>query len=552
MPKILKGKKIMKRIFSALLSLVMILALVAAMGITASAKEGDVLYEVNFKGDDKYSPADFCLLKGDGTLATTVSDDGKSATITYVGTAAGRAFWGGTIKGLTYGEGKNYTFSMKMAVATYTNDSGALASGNAGVFINMPTNTEAQYLLDLGYKSLVGYYGCPNIRHVMSYGAGGKSIGSIFYGDAYVTDAKYLSAVDAEGFVDIDFVVTGANVKVFINNVYIDEYDAFNTGLLEVAPNFGLSAYLYNPNAAITIKDAVVYEGNTVKNPTYPDYYVEGASVENYETAKTGDILFTPDFSRKDTGFSARFLAANGEKFNITLDPADKDYIKIEQDGSAEKGTYYGSIVEGLEINSETRYTTEWKVKTGAKNTGFCFAVPTLHPFSNAFNIYGNFETGNFATEHGSTKITNVNTPGKEYVPVEDLGHDADGYATFRVEMHGYQATIYYLNTEGKWVSYNVIDMTNTTKATDGTPYPHESGFQVCVGFYLHNKSLVAEYKDINVYKGLLISDPEGKLDPVVTEPAEPVPTGDSALIFAVVAVISLCGVAVVAKRREN
>lgn len=548
----------MKRIFSALLSLVMILALVAAMGISASAKEGDVLYEVNFKGDDKYSPADFCLLKGDGTLATTVSDDGKSATITYVGTAAGRAFWGGTIKGLTYGEGKNYTFSMKMAVATYTNDSGALASGNAGVFINMPTNTEAQYLLDLGYKSLVGYYGCPDIRHVMSYGAGGKAIGTIFYGDAYVTDAKYLSAVDAEGFVDIDFVVTGANVKVFINNVYIDEYDAFNTGLLEVAPNFGLSAYLYNPNAAITIKDAVVYEGNTVKNPTYPDYYVEGSSVENYETAKTGDILFTPDFSRKDTGFSARFLAANGEKFNITLDPADKDYIKIEQDGSAEKGTYYGSIVEGLEINSETRYTTEWKVKTGAKNTGFCFAVPTLHPFSNSFNIYGNFETGNFATEHGSTKITNVNTPGKEYVPVEDLGHDADGYATFRVEMHGYQATIYYLNTEGKWVSYNVIDMTNTTKAADATvTYPHESGFQVCVGFYLHNKSLVAEYKDINVYKGLIISDPEGKLDPVVTEPevtepAEPVPTGDSALIFAVVAVISLCGVAVVAKRREN
>jgi hypothetical protein len=548
---------IMKKILSAILSLTMILALVAAMGISASAKEGDVLYEVNFKGDDKYSPADFCMLKGDGTLSTTVSDDGKSATITYVGTAAGRAFWGGAIKGLTYGEGKNYTFSMKMAVATYTNDSGALASGNAGVFINMPTNTDAQYLLDLGYKSLVGYYGCPNMRHVMSYGAGGKAIGSIFYGDAYVTDAKYLSTVDAEGFVDIDFVVTGANVKVFINKVYIDEYDAFNTGLLEVAPNFGLSAYLYNPNASITIKDAVVYEGNTVKNPTYPDYYVEGASVTGYDKAKTGDVLFTADFSRNDTGFAPRFLAANGEKFNITLDPADKDYIKIEQDGSAEKGTYYGSIVEGLEVNSETRYTTEWKVKTGAKNTGFCFAVPTLHPFSNSFNIYGNFTTGNFATEHGSTKITNINDPGKEYVPVTDLANDADGYASFRVEMHGYKATIYYLNTEGKWINYNEIDMTNTTKATDGTAYPHETGFQLCVGFYLHNKGLVAEYKDINIYKGLLISDPEGKLDPVVTEPEvtepeKPVPTGDSALTFAVIAVIALAGVAVVAKRREN
>ena len=39
---------------------------------------------------------------------------------------------------------------------------------------------------------------------------------------------------------------------------------------------------------------------------------------------------------------------------------------------------------------------------------------------------------------------------------------------------------------------------------------------------------------------------------PADTKPADPVPTGDSALIFAVVAVISLCGVAVVAKRREN
>ena len=544
----------MKKILSAILSLTMILALVAAMGISASAKEGDVLYEVNFKGDDKYAPADFCMLKGDGTLSTTVSDDGKSATVTYVGTAAGRAFWGGAIKGLTYGEGKNYTFSMKMAVA-YTDTDGKLASGNAGVFINMPTNTEAQYLLDLGYKSLVGYYGCPNIRHVMSYGAGGKSIGSIFYGDAYVTDAKYLSAVDANGFVDLDFVVTGANVKIFINKVYIDEYDAFNTGLLEVAPNFGLSAYLYNPNASITIKDAVVYEGNTVKNPTYPDYYVEGASVTGYDKAKTGDLLFAADFSRNDTGFAPRFLAANGNKFAVTTDPANKNYIKFEQDGSTAAGTYYGSIVEGLEVNSETRYTTEWKVKTGAQNTGFCFAVPTLHPFNNAFNIYGNFTTGNFATEHGSTKITNINDPGKEYVPVTDLANDADGYATFRVEMHGYKATIYYLNTEGKWVNYNEIDMTNTTKATDNTPYPHETGFQLCIGFYLHNKGLVAEYKDMNVYKGLLISDPEGKLDPVITEPevpADPVPTGDSALVFAVVAVIALASVAVVAKRREN
>ena len=35
-------------------------------------------------------------------------------------------------------------------------------------------------------------------------------------------------------------------------------------------------------------------------------------------------------------------------------------------------------------------------------------------------------------------------------------------------------------------------------------------------------------------------------------KPAEGVPTGDSSIIFAVVAIISLLGVATVAKRREN
>jgi hypothetical protein len=47
------------------------------------------------------------------------------------------------------------------------------------------------------------------------------------------------------------------------------------------------------------------------------------------------------------------------------------------------------------------------------------------------------------------------------------------------------------------------------------------------------------------------VKEPE-TTEPEETKPAEPVPTGDSAIIFAVVAIISLLGVATVAKRREN
>ena len=45
---------------------------------------------------------------------------------------------------------------------------------------------------------------------------------------------------------------------------------------------------------------------------------------------------------------------------------------------------------------------------------------------------------------------------------------------------------------------------------------------------------------------------PETTVAPETTKPADPVPTGDSALIFVVIAIISVASIAVVAKRREN
>ena len=37
--------------------------------------------------------------------------------------------------------------------------------------------------------------------------------------------------------------------------------------------------------------------------------------------------IFSADFSRKDTGFSPRFLAGNGSKFAVTSDLNNKNYV---------------------------------------------------------------------------------------------------------------------------------------------------------------------------------------------------------------------------------
>jgi hypothetical protein len=46
--------------------------------------------------------------------------------------------------------------------------------------------------------------------------------------------------------------------------------------------------------------------------------------------------------------------------------------------------------------------------------------------------------------------------------------------------------------------------------------------------------------------------NPPVETEPETTEPETPPTTGDSTVIFAAIAVISLCGVAVISKRKEN
>ncbi len=57
---------------------------------------------------------------------------------------------------------------------------------------------------------------------------------------------------------------------------------------------------------------------------------------------------------------------------------------------------------------------------------------------------------------------------------------------------------------------------------------------------------------DAEGYNNFFNPPAETEPAPETTQPAEPVPTGDSSIVFAVIAIISLVGVATVAKRREN
>ena len=582
MTEILERKKIMKRIFSALLSLVMILSLVAAMGISASAKEGDVLRKINFKNDDKYSFNMFATNgKADGVTAE-VSEDGSAATITVV-TKSKRYFYGDILDGLKIGEGKKYT----VEVLADNSIEGKDAMQNFGVYINgnkdvvegdwaaiTPNNSKYTDTMN----ALRGYYGTPEgwngtPKNTLSRGAGSKDYG------LYVSDgSNYVGGLytpDADGFCKVSIEVDGFVYRVFINGEFFDE------GYIPFANNYddlALIFYVYNAGS-VTFKDAVVYEGNiyTAKGFTYHALR-EGAVKEDwsgamalnaksltmdaYAKAGLGAKLTDVNF-KNGTDFDPKMLYLAGTDLNITVsdDGSKIDFEKPTDAAMKDAGqgaTWWGGAIGSLEYTADTVYTFTYKVKSNELRGGILFNLDETnmkYNWAQLYNFYGNFNgsaDSDMVIAISGTKIkgheTVKTTSYTKFANLEkNIAFDAEGYADMAVTVDGYTWNVYYKDATGAWVLF---------ESYHGTAAEFAAAPQVACGLYIYHDMATFGMKDVALYKGTLTDIanyvPPVETEPEVTEPAEPVPTGDSALIFAVVAIISVLGVATIAKRREN
>ena len=574
----------MKRIFSALLSLVMILSLVAAMGINTSAKEGDVLRKINFKNDDKYSFNMFATNgKADGVTAE-VSEDGSAATVTVI-TKSKRYFYGDIIDGLKLGEGKKYT----VEVLADNSVAGKDAMQNFGVYINgnkdviegdwaaiTPNNSKYTDTMN----AFRGYYGTPEgwngtPKNTLSRGAGSKdyglyvSDGSNYVGDVYTPDA--------EGFCKVSIEVDGYIYRVFINGEFFDE------GYIPFANNYddlALVFYVYNAGS-VTFKDAVVYEGNiySAKGFTYPALR-EGAVKEDWSDAmmlnakeltmdayakaglgaKLTDILF-----KNGTDYAPKMFNLTGTDPIITVSDDGKqiDFDKPTDANMKDAGqgaTWWGGAIGSLEYTADTVYTFTYKVKTNDLRGGIFFNLDETnmkYNWGQLYNFYGNLdgsENSDMVVCISGTKLkgheTVKTTSYTKFAALEkNIAFDAEGYADMAVTVDGYSWSLYYKDAAGEWVLFETYHGTAAEFA--GAP-------QVACGVYLYHDMCTLGVKNAALYKGTL-TDVANYVPPVETEPApettEPVTpptTGDSTLVFAVIAVVALAGVAVVSKRKEN
>lgn len=492
-----------------------------------SAVDGDVLYEVKFGQTDGAYKSTLWEASNKKVITsgitTTFSDDGKTLTIDNT-QAKAQAMYGGSIEGLELGADKNYTITMKVNFPT----------GNLGVYFNHPKTIEGDNEWSHTYRQMIrGYYGCPDVRSTLSINGGKMSGKYISNGKRYV-DASWLEnptvlfAKDADGFHNVTLEVEGTVFRVYINNTLFDEGTLPEENIAQTT--LGFNIFVYNVETAV-VKDVVVYKGAIQKTAaTLPEYVQEWADTTNpnsdnklladYATAKDGDLLYQVKFNAADGIYVPKVLdnyyatdktsPAYKDNPMCTFETSTDGYSITFTHSSTSTAWWYGNTIQGLKVNANTQYTYEFKVKNmvAKMNSGIGYVASETNKIGDCFNVYGTFtafpeEAVNptIVIERDSGKISGEYlSAGDTYTPIFPA-YDEEGYATFRVEIDGYRQNIYIYtteegSTESYWKLFETYNMEDALYHTDAT---------LSCTFYVHNNNANATYKDVKIYKGLIV-----------------------------------------------
>ena len=253
----------MKKIISVFLCALMLAAMFCLPASAANelakgydaAKDGELLYDVVFNAKDGAYTPDVISRDTDKNTTADVkfSADGKEVTITHDNVDVGRYWWGGQVKGLELGEGKNYTLTGKVK----------LTGTNAGVYFNANEDGKT-------YKNLFGWYGGRNDKnHMTLVKAGSKIKGTVMVdgklkcdGKAYATfDFKAAENANADGYARFSIVIEGYTYSVYFNGELFDKREC-TAKELDTSTKIGIVFYVYNVNnTSITAKDFKLYKG---------------------------------------------------------------------------------------------------------------------------------------------------------------------------------------------------------------------------------------------------------------------------------------------------
>ena len=227
--------------------------------------------------------------------------------------------------------------------------------------------------------------------------------------------------------------------------------------------------------------------------------------------------------------------------------PADTAYVRVVNSQIFKESTM-------ITLNQEFT-AADYFAKMDKNNINVDYVRPTnAKELVNLFPTSDKTFLGRCDKSKGEVAADHYRT--SDYIPVKggDVLYIAAAATsqTYQITMYGAdKAAITNVNTP-YFVQYDDL---GDGKAVLAYTMPHDIAYVrvvISTPVYDAGKQLVTLNQPFDAEGYNNYFNPPVETEPPVTEPADPVPTGDSALIFAAIAIISLCGVATIAKRREN
>ncbi len=304
-----------------------------------------------------------------------------------------------------------------------------------------------------------------------------------------------------------------------------------NTGGRDVAPKYNANYYCTEP---IYVKEGdVIYVG-----PVHVDqgYY--------FTTYKADGSLHTNQVKYADCT-QVEVIAANSVIVKWTV-PAGVDSFRM----ATAQIFVDNSLVTKNQEFTKADYIA-FMEKAGADISYFTGANA-----SNLVNLFPTADTTFAGRGSTSGDVADAKYMTSEYIPVKEGDVIYFGAAA---SAQSYQLVLYDADKKPTshvnykyMVNVGSIDDTHVIYSYRMRPDTAYVRFVAPTDVYTAGKQLVTINQPFNVEGYNNFFNPPAVTEPEVTEPVTPPTTGDSALVFAAIAVISLCGVAAIAKRKEN
>ena len=240
-----------------------------------------------------------------------------------------------------------------------------------------------------------------------------------------------------------------------------------------------------------------------------------GATAKGYDAAKDGELLYEVKFGATSGAYQPYIFGAGKEvhaKELVVAPSADGNELSLTASGASAGRIFYGGKIDGLKLGADKKYTIEMEMKfplTSSGNAGYYFnfggytaydpastdgnkAMINDASYTNLYGLYGRTETEGacftLSAAAGAKMPGELVSDGAVYTDIPDAARVGDAYCKVRVEIDGYFYAV-YLND----VLYDqtTVNPTVLDKAND-----------LGVTFYLYNKNVNLNVKNVKIYKG--------------------------------------------------